>query len=77
MDEKMDEQTQNAQSDCFCNGAGPRFTHTVRDFSPAQAADHFRNAAVEVLKGVRHIVDNGIDYLSRNPNTRGTTVNVE
>jgi len=73
----MDEHTQNAQSDCFCHGAGPSFTSKAREFDPGKTAEHFRTAAVEVLKGCRTILDTGIDYLSRNPSARGTTVNVE
>jgi hypothetical protein len=73
----MDEQNQSAQSDCFCHGAGPRFTNKAREFHPGHAAEHFRTAAVEVLKGVRHLLDTGISYLSHEPGARGTTVNVE
>lgn len=73
----MDEQNQSAQSDCFCKGAGPRFTNKAREFDPSRTAEHFKTAAVEVLKGFRTILDTGIEYLSRNPSARGTTVNVE
>ena len=73
----MDEHTQSAQSDCFCHGAGPSFTNKARELNPSKAAQHFRTAALEVLKGVRTVLDTGIDYLSRNPSARGTTVNVE
>ena len=73
----MDEHTHNAQSDCFCHGAGPRFTSKAREFDPSHSAEHFRTAAVEVLKGFRHILDTGIEYISRNPKARGTAVNVE
>jgi hypothetical protein len=72
----MDEHSQT-KSDCFCHGAGPRFTHKAREFDPSRTGEHFRTAAVEVLKGFRTILDTGIEYLSRNPSARGTAVNVE
>jgi hypothetical protein len=72
----MDEQNESTKSDCFCHGAGPRFTHKAREFDPSKTGEHFRSAAVEVLKGFRTILDTGIDYLSRS-GARGTTVNVE
>lgn len=73
----MDEKTEGAQHECFCHGAGPRFTRQARDFDPNRTAEHFRNAAAEVLKGFRTLLDSGIDYLARNPSARGTTVNVD
>jgi hypothetical protein len=39
--------------------------------------DHFRVAGAEILKGIRSVLDLGIDYLSKNPAAKGTTVNVE
>ena len=76
----MNEQSQTGsqtQQDCFCGGAGPKFTHKVNEFRSKATAEHFRNSGVEFLKGIRSIVDAGIDYLSHNSQTRGTTVNVE
>ena len=72
------EQSQSApKSDCFCDGAGPRFTHKAREMRANVTAEHFRNAGVEFLKGIRTILDLGIDRLARDPNMRGTTVNVD
>ncbi len=72
------EQSQSApRSECFCDGAGPRFTHKAREMRANVTAEHFRNAGVEILKGIRTILDAGIDRLGRDPNLRGTTVNVD
>ncbi len=72
------EQTQaGAKSDCFCDGAGPRFTHKAREMRANVTAEHFRNAGVDFLKGIRSLLDLGIDRLSREPNLRGSTVNVD
>jgi hypothetical protein len=38
--------------------------------------DHFRNARVEILKGIRSLIDSRIEHLSRNE-TKGTRVVVE
>ncbi len=76
----MNEQSQSqssAQGDCFCGGAGPRFTARAREVRMNATAEHFRNAGVEILKGLRTILDTGIDRLTRDPNARGTTVNVD
>jgi hypothetical protein len=43
---------------------------------PAGTREHFRNARVEVLKGMRSMIDARIDHLSQR-DTKGTKVNVE
>ncbi len=65
------------KSDCFCHGAGPRLTEKAREFRAKTSAQHFRNAGIEFLRGVRTVVDLGIERLSHDTQTRGTTVNVE
>jgi len=39
--------------------------------------DHFRNSRVEFLKGLRSLIDDRIEYLSRQSETKGTHVTVE
>ena len=39
--------------------------------------DHFRNSRVEFLKGLRSLIDDRIEHLSREPETKGTHVTVE
>lgn len=43
---------------------------------PADTREHFRNARVEILKGMRSMLDARIERLSKNP-AKGTTVPVE
>lgn len=43
---------------------------------PEEAGEHFRQARIEFLKGIREIVDQKIQKLS-NPSRRGTRVTVE
>ena len=49
----------------------------LRCFEPApDVAAHFRNARIEVLKGVRQMIDNRITNLSRSGQT-GHSITVE
>jgi hypothetical protein len=79
----MNEQSQNEKSepgmksDCFCDGAGPRFTHKAREMRSNITAEHFRNAGVEILKGIRSVLDLGIDRLTRDPDLRGASIHVD
>ena len=40
-------------------------------------ATHFRNSRVEFLKGVRSLLDDRIEHLSRRPEQKGQRVTVE
>jgi len=73
----MSDETQSAAHDCFCRGAGPRFTQKVEEVRSRATAAHFRQAGVEFLKGVRSVLDLGIERLSKEPGIRGTSVTVE
>jgi hypothetical protein len=39
--------------------------------------DHFRNSRIEFLKGVRSLIDDRIEHLSRDEGQKGTHVTVE
>ncbi len=43
---------------------------------PPEVRDHFRNARIEILKGVREAINMRIAYLEQS-RTRGTKINVE
>jgi hypothetical protein len=73
---KAGEQPPKETCDCFCMGVGPRVTDAVRVKS-TKTREHFRNARVEFLKGLRTILDERIDRLSRHGRQKGTTVPVE
>ncbi len=62
--------------DCFCLGAGPKITAMLSKFGPESAMQHFRNARVEILKGMRELIDRRIQELSEDQ-PKGTKVNVE
>jgi len=61
---------------CFCLGAGPKLTEMLRKLGPESARRHFRNARVEVLKGMRELIDRRISDLTQ-PEEKGTKVAVE
>lgn len=74
----MNDQPQSgAQADCFCRGAGPHFTQRARACQAQCSVEHFREAGLEFLKGVRSLLDLGIERLSQESQARGTTVHVE
>lgn len=68
---------QREQVNCFCMGAGPELFAVFKKLGPDSARHHFRNARVELLKGMRELIDKRIDELSKDQEKKGTTVAVE
>ena len=65
------------KSDCLCGGIGPELTSILKKLGPSdEVLNHFRNARVEMLKGIRQMIDDRIDNLSRTPE-KGTRVVVD
>lgn len=62
---------------CFCCGAGPQATAFCEHMWSKVSRDHFRNSRVEFLKGLRSLIDDRIERLSRHAEPKGTTVPVE
>jgi hypothetical protein len=74
MDEK---QTAQPHEGCFfCTVAGPQISALLDHCWPEPVQEHFRNARVEVLKGIRGLLDARIEHLSRHPQ-KGAKVTVE
>lgn len=72
-----EQETAEAKTSCFCMGAGPEFFSLFRKMGPGAAArDHFRAARVEFLKGLRSLLDDRIEALSR-AEKKGSKVVVE
>ena len=62
---------------CYCAGAGPRLSALVgASLVHAPGFDHFRSAGVEVLMGIRAILDAQIEAMQKKPR-KGTRVTVE
>jgi hypothetical protein len=58
-------------------GAGPLLTDVLRRLGPSDAVrQHFTNAHLEVLKGIRAFVDEQIAAHTPGP-TQGTRISVE
>jgi hypothetical protein len=67
---------QQRHEGCFCHGAGPRLSDLFRTCWSEATRDHFRTSRVEFWKGVRSLVDEHIDRLSR-PQQKGSTVPID
>ena len=78
----MDEQQGTAQhtgqhAGCFfCTIAAPQIEAFLDHLWPAATREHFRNARVEVLKGMRSMLDARIEHLSKHEQ-KGTKIAVE
>jgi hypothetical protein len=65
------------QPRCVCGGAGPKLTTLAEMLLPSgEAAAHFRQAHLEVLKGLRALLDQRIESMSSQAGT-GYKVDVE
>jgi len=74
MEEK---QTAPPQAGCFfCTVAAPQLEALFAHCWPEKTQEHFRNARVEVLKGIRSMLDARIEHLSQHA-PKGTKVSVE
>lgn len=64
---------------CVCGGAGPELSRVVKQALdvPEGVSQHFRNARVELLKGLRELLDDRIEQLTRPDQSRGTRVSVD
>ena len=75
MDERQS--TPQAQPGCFfCTVAGPQLSAMFEHCWPEPTQEHFRNARIEVLKGIRSMLDARIDRLSQHAQ-KGAKVTVE
>jgi hypothetical protein len=76
MDEQQDTPQQHARGCFFCEVAGPQIEAMMHHAWPKDTREHFRNARLEVLKGVRSMLDARIERLSKHA-PKGTKVTVE
>jgi hypothetical protein len=72
------EQASQKEHECFCMGAGPEMFAMFKKLGPDSARRHFRNARIEMLKGMRELINKRIDDLAaETPEKKGTKVAVE
>ena len=68
---------QTTSGKCGCMGAGPVITDFVERMGPPEDVKaHFRAARIEILKGLRALIDSRIEQLSR-PQEKGASIPVE
>ena len=60
----------------FCSVAAPQIEAFIDHLWPENTREHFRNARIEVLKGMRGLLDARIERLSKH-GQKGTKVTVE
>lgn len=65
-----------AEPECLCMGFGPEIARMLRGLGSDSARGHFRSARIEVLRGLRALIDHRIETLSKRPG-RGTAIEVE
>jgi hypothetical protein len=74
------EEKQNTAHDghgCFfCSVAAPQIEAMIEHLWPENTQEHFRNARIEMLKGVRSLLDARIERLSKR-GQKGTKIAVE
>ena len=69
----MSETVANAQHNCICQD----IANMMRSFGPSEAvAGHFRAARIEVLKGIRQMIDDRIEQTQKT-DAKGTSFGVE
>lgn len=77
MSESTQSNEQKPQAQCPCAGVSAALGEIFKKFGPPEAAkQHFTQARVEVLKGLRALIDQRIQDLS-GAETRGTKFSVE
>lgn len=75
MDEKQT--AASAPHGCFfCTVAGPQIEAMLSHCWPEETQEHFRNARIEMLKGIRTLLDRRIEKLSQHAQ-RGAKITVE
>jgi hypothetical protein len=69
--------SETSERKCVCQGAGPELSQLLMRLGPGEAAvSHFKAARVEMLKGIRAMIDRQIESIEK-PASRGAKVTVE
>ena len=77
MNNKTKRTQKSPSGSCVCQGAGPVLTDLLQRLGPpAEARGHFETARVEFLKGLRALLDAGIERSSRT-RAKGEKISVE
>lgn len=73
------EEQQKQQHQCWCDGLGEEFSRMASRLGPSEEVQgHFRTARIEFLKGLRAMIDEKIEKVSRAQQaSRGSTISVD
>lgn len=84
MNEQQQEQPKAGcgNSNCLCGGTGPTVSavaqQMLKQFGPSEPVKrHFENARLEILKGLRAMIDARINDLQNSGPARGTKLSVD
>jgi hypothetical protein len=77
MNKKTKKSQKASGAPCLCLGAGPALSDLLRRLGPPeQACKHFETARLEMLKGLRAILDARIEQASKR-DRKGEKIEVE
>ena len=77
MNKRTNKSNKQSSSDCLCQGLGPGLSDLLRHLGPPeQARQHFDTARIEILKGLRAIIDARIQQVSKRRD-KGQKIQVE
>jgi hypothetical protein len=77
MNKRTKKSQQTSGAPCLCMGAGPALSDLLRRLGPPeQARRHFETARLEMLKGLRAILDARIEQVSKR-SRKGEKIEVE
>ena len=77
MNQTKKKSAKTASGPCLCQGAGPALSELLQRLAPPEGARrHFETARVEVLKGLRALLDARIEQLTK-PAPKGEKIAVE
>jgi hypothetical protein len=74
----MSEDQGAARERYSCRDAADVISHLARAFGASdEAQGHFRQSRIELLKGIRKILDDRIEHISRTAPRKGTRIVVD
>jgi hypothetical protein len=77
MNKRTNKSNKSQSPVCLCQGLGPGLSEWLRHLGPPeQARQHFEAARLEILKGLRALIDARIQQVSKRRN-KGQTIQVE
>jgi hypothetical protein len=77
MNNKRKRTSKTSDPQCLCFGVGPALSELLRRLGPPEGArKHFETARLEILKGIRAILDARIEQVSKR-NRKGEKIEIQ